>query len=47
MTCSLHVLNSKVHNSVGKIWSALNFIALNLGLPLICSLNRFEADKPI
>ena len=41
MTCSLHVLNCKVHNRVGKIknsiQSALKFIKINFGLPLTCS----------
>ena len=41
MTCSLHVLNCKVHNRVGKtknsIQSALKFIEINFGLPLTCS----------
>ena len=41
MTCSLHVLNSKVHDRVGgienSIQSALKFIEINLDLPLTCS----------
>ena len=41
MTCSLHVLNCKVHNGVGKfensIHCALKFIEISLGLPLTCS----------